>query len=522
MSVILYFLYLYLIIYTGYIFVLAIRNFKDSPFMIEKKYSIHDDVKHNFGVIIYSHNNKVGLEKLISQLKMQDYPLGCFKVYAILDNCNDGSELLFENDKYIHVLNIQDVGTLGKSQSISMLLEEIKKDDTIDAYIFIDATRRIESNFLTLANAAIEANDAVTGEVNIDRANLDIVDKIKAVYKKYIANFLKQARTLCGLATTVDSGLFIIRKYIMDELEDFDFKDINSELEFSIVLTKMGHKCVYNPNIQSYIYGQDCTFKNPKLTKKFELLKDNFTNLKTTNFAFIEQVCSLLNPNFWMVFAGYLLLIWYSYNFTFAVRCKTVIYSAIVLLVVLGLSLWNSKLTAKEIVMLMLHPLYSICHIIWNLPPVRYIIRKLGANTDKDVDKLSIDAAVQTKHGDRTCKLEFISTESGLAKIRFIYKNKKYTTDSHLRMIDALQQLKSKMSDYGLILKICSCCSKFTSVADGTANMLKGQCHNDYPSPLLLEPKPTLIWNSCSCFEPAQINSLIEEIAKEVEEQKEV
>ena len=516
MSIILSLLYVYLIIYTVYMFVLAIRNLKDRPFSIEKRYSIHDDTKHNFGVIIYSHNNKAGLEKLISQLKMQDYPLGNFKVYAVLDNCNDGSETLFENDKYIHVLNIQDVGTLGKSQALSMLLEELKKDEDLDAYVFIDSTRRVESDFLTLANSAIEANDAVTGEVNIDRGNLDIIDKIKAVYKKYIANFFKRARTLCGLATIVDSGLFIIRKSIIDEMEDVDFKDINSELEFSLFLTRTEHKCVYNPNIQSYIYGQDCSFKNPKLTKRLELLKDNFKYLKTINFPFVEQVSSLLNPNFWMVFVGYLILVSYSYNYTFFVQCKTVVFSALIMLLVFGLSLINAKLACKEVFMLMLHPLYSICHIIRNLPPVRYVVKKIGANTDRDVDKLVVDAGVLTKHGERACKLEFISTESGLAKIRFIYKNKKYTTESHLRMIDALQQLKSKMADYGLTLKICSCCSKFTSVADGTANMLKGQCHNDYPSPLLTEPRPTLIWNTCSCFEPAEMHSLIEEIAKEV------
>ena len=130
-----------------------------------------------------------------------------------------------------------------------------------------------------------------------------------------------------------------------------------------------------------------------------------------------------------------------------------------------------------------------------------------------------IDVLVQTKHGDRSCKLEFISTENELSKIRFIYKNKKYTTSSHLRMIDALQQLKSKMEDYGLILKICSCCANFTSCADGSTNMLKGQCHNEFPSPLLNEPRPTLIWNSCSSFEPAKTNNIIEEMAQEVENQ---
>ena len=87
-------------------------------------------------------------------------------------------------------------------------------------------------------------------------------------------------------------------------------------------------------------------------------------------------------------------------------------------------------------------------------------------------------------------------------------------------MIDALQQIKKKMEDYGLTLKICSCCTHFTSCPDGSKNMLKGQCTNEFPSPLLSEPRATLIWNSCSSFEAAQINNIIEEMAQEVENQQ--
>lgn len=520
MELILYIIYLYLIIYTIYLFILAMRNLKDRPFSIERKYSKFDDVKRNFAVIIYSHNHKECLEQLVEQIKMQDYPLANFKVYAILDDCNDGSDKLFENDNFVHVLNIQDVGTLGKNQSISMLLEELKKDDSIDAYVFIDGIRRVDADFLTLANAALNKADAVTGELNISRDNLDIVDQIKAVHKKYLANFFKQSRTLLGLSTQVDSGLFIIKKSVLDETEGINFKDINSELEFSLLLSQTGHKCVYNPNIQSYILGQDCTFKKPRLTKRFNLLKSNFKNIKSINFPFIEHVCSLLNPNCWMLIAAYALLIAYSYHCQFIVKCNMVIFSAIVLIAVFGISLINAKLNLKEISLLLLYPIYSICHIIKNFPIVRSLLKKLGANTDKEVDKLAIDVMVQTKHGDRGCKLEFISTESGLSKIRFIYKNKKYTTAAHLRMIDALQQLKSKMEDYGLTLKICSCCKNFTSRVDGSTNMLKGECHNEFPSPLLSEPRPTLIWNSCSSFEPAPVNNFIEEMAQEVENQQ--
>lgn len=520
MEFILYLIYLYVLIYTLYMFILAVRNLKDKPFSIERKYSKYDDFKNNFAVIIYSHNHKECLEELVEDLKMQDYPLANFKVYVVLDDCNDGSEKLFEHDSFIHVMNIQDVGTLGKQQALSMLLDELKKDESIDAYVFIDGTRKIEPDFLTLANVALKKADAVTGEVNIDRESLDIVDRIKAVYKKYQANFFKQARSLLGLSTNVDSGLFIIKKFVLDKVKEINFKDINSELEFSLLLSKSGHKCVYNPNIQSYILGQDCTFKKPRLTKRFNLLKNNFTEIKDINFTFIEHLCSLLNPNCWVLIAAYALLIVYSYHCPFIVKCNVVIFSAIILLAVYGLSLVNAKLNMKETLLLTLYPIYSICHIIKNFPPIRFILNKLGATSDRETDKLTIDVTVLTKHGDRGCKLEFISTENGLSKIRFIYKNKKYTTASHLRMIDALQQLKSKMEDYGLTLKICSCCSKFTSCVDGTTNMLKGQCHNDYPSPLLNEPRPTLIWNSCSCFEPAKVNNIIEEMAQEVENQR--
>jgi hypothetical protein len=198
-----------------------------------------------------------------------------------------------------------------------------------------------------------------------------------------------------------------------------------------------------------------------------------------------------------------------------------VIFSAILLCAVFALSLVNAKMTKKELILLLLHPLYSVCHIIKNFPPIRAFLKRIGASTDKETDKLVLDVTVITKTGERPCKLEFISTESGLSKIRFInHKNRKYTTDTHLRMIDALQQLKLKMKDYGLNLKICSCCAKFTSKVDGSTNMLKGECHNEYPSPLLSEPQQTLIWNSCSCFEPAKINSFIEELASEVENEQ--
>ena len=192
---------------------------------------------------------------------------------------------------------------------------------------------------------------------------------------------------------------------------------------------------------------------------------------------------------------------------------KFVLLTFIVLVAAFCLSLVNAKLTFKEIGYLCLYPLYSLCHIINNFPPIRKIRNKIRGTEDlpEGTEKMVVDVIVNTGKADLNCKLEFIS-ENGLCKVRFIYKNKKYTTSRHIRMVDALQELKLKMDDYGFIMRICSCCSHFKSCVDGTTNMLKGFCQNDYPAPSLGEPKSTLIWNTCTNFSPAKLNSLISEM----------
>lgn len=504
-------LYLYIAIYSVYFLALALRNLKDKPFKIEKRYSQYEEKDH-LAVVIYSHNNKATLESLINQIKLQDYPVDCFKVFAILDNCNDGSELIFNTNRFVNVINFKDNGTLGKDQSISLLIEQLKQDQWIDSYIFIDGNRSISTDFLSTVNSALVKNSVLSGETLMMTDNLDIIDSIKAVYQKYHMNFIRQARSLFGLASQADSGVFIIKKEIVDRIGEVDFKSIDSELKYSLLLSKIGYKCTYNPNIQTFVNAEGYIFKRPRLSQRLKLFKNCIRGIFTKNFVFTEHVFSLIAPSFWVLVISYLGLMKHSYRYYFFVDFKVVLLTFILLIAGFGISLINSKLNIKEILLLCLYPIYSLGHMIKNLPPIRNLLAKIGeGRVSNEKDKLSIDVVVSTGKSDLPCKLEFISDKE-LSKVRFIFKNKKYTTGGHLRMIDALQELKSKLDDYGFILKICNCCSHFTSSVDGSTNMLKGVCNCDYPSPSIKEPKPTLIWNSCSKFSPARLNSLIEEM----------
>lgn len=515
-------LYIYAAIYSLYFLALALRNLNDKPFKIEKRYA-QCAQKNNLAVVIYARNNRVTLENLINELKMQDYPIDSFRVFVILDNCSDGSEQLFVNERFVNLINIKDVGTVGKDQAVSMLVDRLSNDSTIDSYVFIDADRSIAANFLTSVNAALLNNSALSGETLMLTDNFGPVDKIKAAYQKYHMNFMRKARSLFGLASSSDSGVFAIKKQVVDEIGCVDFKDINSELKYSMLLSKINCPCTYNPNIQTYVDTVNYEFRKPRLSARLNLFKNCFKEvIKSKNITFAEHTFSLLNPNIWMLLLIYGVVMKHSYRYYFFVDFKIVLFTFLILIAGFGISLINSKLRFREIMLLCLYPVYSLCHIIKNLPPVRIVKNKIAQKEDlsSDTEKLEIEAFVMNNAGrELPCKLEFIS-ESGLAKIKFMYKSKKFITGRHLRMIDALQELRQKLYDYGFILKLCSCCKYFTSNIDGSTNMLKGFCNSNYPSPSL-EPKATLIWNSCTDFEPAAGTNLIDEMAEtqETEEQ---
>ena len=152
MELILDILYIYVAIYSLYFLALAIRNLNDKPFRIEKRYSQYEE-KDNLAVVIYARNNRITLDNLVKELKMQDYPINNFRVFVLLDNCSDGSDQLFNGDNFVNIVNITGVGTVGKDQAVSMLIERLSKDQTIDSFVFIDADRSIPSNFLTSINS---------------------------------------------------------------------------------------------------------------------------------------------------------------------------------------------------------------------------------------------------------------------------------------------------------------------------------------------------------------------------------
>lgn len=507
-------LYIYVATYSIFFLILALKNLKDKKFRIQKKYE-NLNYENNLCIIIYSHNNEIYLENLVKQLKEQEYSAQNFSTYVILDNCNDNSEKILINEPSIQVFSIKDQGTIGKDQAISILLEKLSAIQNCNAYIFLDANRYVEKDFLSSINSALETSAVISGSTILIGEHLNLRQKIKVIFHKYYTNFLQKSRSLMGLATTIDSSILIMRQDLMEKIGCVDFQNINSELKYSLLLSKIKCGCTFNPNIKTYINVDEFKLRIPSITARLNLFKSCITQIWNKNFVFTEHVFSLLSPNVLFLLIAYIYLLKYSFNYYFIVDFSVVLLSFITLILGFSVSLLNSKLQSKEIMYLFLYPIYSIGHIFRNFPICRNIREnmRMKKETIANTQKLIVDVAVTDGRNNIPCKLELIS-ESGLAKVKFMFKKKKFTTATHLRMVDAIAELNSKLGEFGFVLKICQCCESFTPNIDGSTNMIKGFCNHRFANSPSPGPIPTLLWNSCRGFRHTRQNSMIEEIAQ--------
>ena len=231
-------LYIYIAVFSVYFFILSLRNLTTNRSKINETVAYNIE-KKQLCVIIYTHNQLKDLERMLGQIRGQDYAINNFQVYVILDNCNDGSEDFLNLKPSVNVLNLDEGGLIGKDASYSILLEKLIPNANIDAYVFLDVDKYINEGFLTKVNYALTKDDVISGAVVYQNHKQNLKNKIKRVYLKYMNNFTLNARSMLGLANTINSEILIMKKSLVDAIGSIDFKNIECELKYSLLLSQM-------------------------------------------------------------------------------------------------------------------------------------------------------------------------------------------------------------------------------------------------------------------------------------------
>ena len=499
------FLYIYITVFTIYFIILAAASMKSSR-KIRDKYTPKDA---NLCVVIYATGKTDTLENLIKQLKNQTYPKQNYTIYTILDKCENISEVTLQSDLNVNVININNLEPVGKSQAYSIIAEKLHDIKDLDAYIFLDSGNYVDSDFLANANFYLTKYDVFNPMVNYlpQDDKLSFWENVKSAYSRYCSKFIYSTRTKLGLTNIINTNSFVIKKNLLNRIGSFDFQNLISEVQYTLKLAKERISVAFVEDLKVYTCIDNFDYRIPSLSKRMNIFWANLT--KTPNFTTQEFVFSLAAPNWLTCVLIYLLILRHAYVFPFWVGYSTILITFIVLAIAFCVSLLNARLYSKEYLYLFIYPLLSIAKMSHNFPPVRGIRNIIKATTRKhNIEKMVTNVIVTDGVRDFACQLELIS-DDGLAKVKFINKGKNYTTkNNHLRMVDAIKELTTKLSDYGLTLKVCQCCKYFQPVVDGSTNMIKGCCNCQFQGRTPGDIIPTLVWNTCPRFEEQNVVKL--------------
>ena len=500
-------IFTYITIFAVYYTAVVFMSTKRKRFDYEQRYM--SSKINNIVTIIYAQNDEKTVVPLLEQLNNQDYPTSNHQTHIILDNSTDDSANSLELLGGAKIWKLTEGVPLGKDEAISWLLERLISFQNVDAFVFLNANRSIKSDFLKNINASLYGSDVIVGatEILLDNSTTDslVLDSIN----KFKNNIINTGRSLLGLVSQLDSDIVVIRQSVLEKIRCVDFQSTNSELKYTILLARNNFIVKFNPNIKTWIGVDKFEFKKPDLKYKFSLLKNCFPLMFSTNIRFTEFIFSLFTPNIITLILLYIVVAAFSYNYYFFYDIKFIIFIGVLLIASTIFAIKTVGFSKEDIKKLLIYPFWSINKKYFD--KILKNIQNKKNNTVSNIEKVTVDVEVTDGKGLFPCKLDLIS-EDGLVKVVFRYKNKKYSTDSCIRMCDAIKQITDKLTERGLRIKICQTCAFFTPKIDGSTNMIKGFCGkiSEEESDITKEAKECLLWSSCQYYLPQDISNVID------------
>ena len=463
--------------------------------MHEKTRSIVID-KRKLCVIIYATNKDKKLDNLLGVLNNQTYSKEFYEVHvAYQKDENDTSPSRdFALGARIH--NIQNPDYFSKDKAVNLLVQKMITEDKFDAYVFLGANRMVGEKYLENINKSLSPSCVLVGsKVCVNEKN-QLAKKIKhaivSSYLKYVERTNNIVRSMFELPFFIDGENFVITSDVLEKMGYVGIEDKDSELEFSLDLASNSIKSIYSPYIISAVDVKNYNFTSPALKNKLVLFSHYFPLLVFKSSAFREFILFLLKPNSLVVLFSYLFLVYLAIYMPQHVIQKAIVFLGVFLFVNFIISINTSKMRLSEVFWLIFYPIclsWQKLKILINSITMRSIIN--SEYEEENVNSATINAIVNNGKKDFVCKLDLVS-EDGMRKVVFREKNRFITTDSYLRMYDALKDITYKLKTKGLTLKTCQNCEHFTLCPDGTLDCLNGKCK--------ISNSEILVWNGCQYF----------------------
>jgi 1,2-diacylglycerol 3-beta-glucosyltransferase len=168
-----------------------------------------------FAILIPAHEEELVIGRLLVSINDLDYPRELFEVHVITDHCSDQTGAIAGSlGATVHERN--DPNPRGKSRSLNWLVQRLlvcEADDSIDAFVILDADSTVSPNFLRTMDLHVRSgNPLIQGLVQIEDPGTDRIGQLRALAYEFISHVRPLGRSALGLSVGLrGNGMCIAR-----------------------------------------------------------------------------------------------------------------------------------------------------------------------------------------------------------------------------------------------------------------------------------------------------------------------
>ena len=508
---ILIFFFIYLIIYAIWYAFYVFTATKKNQIGIEQKF-IADDLPSNIITIVYANEGNNSVINLVNMLKKQKYPKENYQVHVLFDNVNDETPDIVSNYGDIKVWKISKGSVMGKDEALSWLLEKLISFRNVNAFVFLDANRVIDENFLFDVNKSLFSNDVIVPATEYIVPKGDSVAAIKNSVLKYYNRIFNTSRAVLKLINPIDIGAVVIKQEVLEVVRSVNFESRESGYIYTFFLANRGYFPIFAPDIVTKIKAEDevrLTFK-----EKVNVFKNAV--LFCSNRKILEFLTTFFKPTALFVIFLYAAFFAFLYNFEvknmFFYDVKFIAFGAVITFIIFLLSLLVASDKKINPLFVMVSPAYQILDFIFKNKKKQKPQEKTEEKPkeeNKIINGNFEDIKVSDGNNIINCGIEVKNTGDGYLCI-FRYKNKNLNSDIHPSARLAIQEIADKLNSAGLKLLACASCAHFGFKPDTDVSEQNGLCSCKERMTDDIQPS-TSILSSCEHFKmPSELNNLVE------------
>ena len=514
-NLILFLLFVYIAIYSIYTLTLNIKAFSAHDYVSDTKMLLESGGSlNNLCVIIWADSSSKRLYDLLKILDNQTFPRQNYEVHVVFKRDRENVTIPeFVWGAQVHV--IENPEYFSKDKAISLFVQKIASENRFSAFVFLGADRMVDENYLSSVNKSVYTSCVLSGRLNVTASNSDFFAQIKCqvlrAYLKYQNRVQNIVRSMFEMPVIIDGQNCVISSDVLEKTGRVCFETKNNELKFSLFLASNSIRPMYSPFIKSSVDVENYDASTPSIMQRLAMFKYYLPRIFTKPWNFKEFVFYILKPDTLGVMISYIALLFCAFRYFTSLELKFTFHLGLLLILNFILGTFAARLNLKEKFYICFYP---AC-IFWQRAKI--FTKKISLiwienriHEDENVNSAAINAIVSDGKKDELCKLLLVS-EDGMRKVIFEHAKRHITSDSFIRMYDAMADIVKKLRAKGFTLKICQTCGNFCSVPDGTVDVLKGECRAISPDETIPQ---TLIWNSCQNYLNCELKGIIDNMTR--------